>query len=257
MEIIDTHAHLDWSSYRDDLNSVIETARNEGVGRIITVGTCLESSRRAVSIAQAHENVFATAGWHPNDVSDVTDDLWSQLEETAAQPEVVAIGETGLDFYRDSTPPDTQREFFSRHLDLAERLARPVVLHIRESAEEALAFIEQRRPKASLIWHCFSGTAEQAARAVQMDMSFSVGGSLTYRKNDELRGAVAGIPPERIMLETDCPFLVPHPLRGKVRRNEPAMVVHTLRVLAQLLGSPPEAIAATTTANARRVFRID
>ncbi|HOX38947.1 MAG TPA: TatD family hydrolase [Candidatus Brocadiia bacterium] len=257
MELVDTHAHLDWRSFKDDLPQVIANACNAGVTRVITVGASLERSRKAIEIARTYTGVYAAVGIHPNDLSAIADRDWDALAELAGLPEVVAVGETGLDFYRDGSPRELQSRYFLKHLDLARAAGKPAVLHIRDAAQDALKLLEGRAGDGvSLVWHCFSGNARDAARAVALGMSFSVGGSLTYRGNDDLRKAVAGIPPDRLMLETDCPFLTPEPHRNTVRRNEPALVVHVLGVLARLMGMSEEDAATVTTANAGRVFKL-
>ena len=255
MELVDTHAHLDEERFRDDLEDVIACAAAAGVTRIVAVGTSLDGSRDAIEIARRFPGVYATIGLHPGDLAETSEADWHALIDLVSVPEVVAIGETGLDFYRPGPARELQIKFMLRHLALACATAKPVVLHIRNAAREVLDILENAAPEGiRMVWHCFTGAADEAARAVALGLSFSVGGALTYRGNDELRRTAAALPHDRIFLETDSPYLTPEPHRARIHRNEPAFVVHVLSVLAEIMGMSEEDAAAITTANARRFF---
>jgi TatD DNase family protein len=197
----------------------------------------------------------AAAGIHPNDVGEVVAGEWDRIVALAESERVAAIGETGLDWYRDHAPKDVQREWFDRHLRLAQRLSLPLVIHTRESIPDVLAMLREaiaRGPLAAIL-HAFTGTAAEAAEAIDLGCHLGFAGMVTFRSSAQLREVATTVPIDRLLVETDSPFLSPEPLRG--RRNEPAHVVHTARCLALARDCPPEALAAATAANARRLFR--
>lgn len=254
--LIDTHAHLDEQTFDVDRDEVLARAREAGVERVLTIGITAETSRAAVALAEAYDDVMAVVGIQPNYVSQVQADDWAVIEELAAHPRVVGVGETGLDRYWDYSPLDVQREFFDRHLDLARRMGKPFVVHCREAEADV---VEQLRRAAGAgplrgVMHSFCGDADVAAACVELGLHISFAGMLTYRKNVALRAAAATVPPERLLVETDAPYLAPIPLRGK--RNEPANVVHTARCLAECLGMSFEEIGGLTSENARRLFAL-
>ncbi len=250
--LIDTHAHLAWEDFSADRDAVLARARAAGVHAIVTIGIDLESDARCVELADRHPELWAAVGIHPNDSRAFTDAEWDRLESLARHPRVVAIGETGLDWYRDSATPEHQRESFRRQLDLARRLDKPVVIHCRDAMADVLAVLRAEPAPVRAVMHCFSGDEKDAAECAAMGLYLSFAGPLTYPKAEALRRAAAAAPEDRIFVETDCPFLAPQERRGK--RNEPAYVAATARRLAEVRGVPFEDLARRTTENARRFF---
>lgn len=253
---IDTHAHLDEDAFADDLPEVIQRAEAAGVQGIVTIGTTAQSSRRAVEIAERFPSVFAAVGIQPNYAAEADPGDFSLIEELAAHPRVVAIGETGLDRYWDFAPFEVQLDFFRRHLDLSRRTGKPFVVHCREAEADVVAELKRaaaERPLAGVM-HSFSGDAATAQTCLQLGLFVSFAGMLTYRKNEALRAVARDIPADRLLIETDAPYLSPVPLRGK--RNEPANIIHTAAALAEVRGIRTEELALQTTANARRLFSL-
>lgn len=254
MEFFDSHCHLDPARYGDELPSVLGRARAAGVTRLQVIGTRAADSEAAADLAAREPGVTAAAGIHPNDTGDLPADEWDRIVRLAASGRVNAIGETGLDWYRDFAPRESQRDFFDRHLCLAQSHSLPVVVHSRDSTRDCLIMIRDamRRGPLVVVLHSFTGTVEEAAEAVESGLYLGFAGMVTFRSAGILREVARRVPADRILIETDSPFLSPEPLRGK--RNEPANVVHTARCLALARGEPLEQFAAVTTANARRVF---
>jgi len=253
--LIDSHAHLELEPLADDPASVVERASAARVVAIITVGIDLEDAKRALEIAERFDQVFACVGFHPHNAKDVGDDGLAMMEELAAHPKVVGYGEVGLDFFRNRSPRDRQLAVFLDQLSLAKSLSKPVVVHLRDAYSEGLVMLEQAAPFPSGgVIHCFSGSLDDAKRALDLGFHISVPGTVTYKKNEALRSIVAQLPPERLLLETDCPFLSPEPLRGK--DNEPAFIVHTARKVAEVRGISLEEVSQITAANAVRLFHL-
>jgi len=254
VELFDSHCHLDPARYGSDLPAVLARARDAGVVRLQVIGTRAADSEAAADLAAREPGVTAAAGIHPNDTGDLPPDEWDRVLKLASGGRVNAIGETGLDWYRDSAPPQTQRDFFERHIRLAQRLSLPVVVHSRESTRDCLDMLREGMARGPLsgVLHSFTGTAEEAAEAVEMGLYLGFAGMVTFRSAAVLRDVAKTVAADRVLIETDSPFLSPEPLRGK--RNEPANVVHTARCLAIARGEPLDRFAATTTANARRLF---
>lgn len=254
--LFDTHAHLDQEDFDADRDEVVARAAAAGVETIVAVGYDRTSSERAVAIAGRYESVFASVGIQPNSVVQALPGDWDQVLELVKAPRVVALGETGLDKYWDNSPLELQQDYFDRHLRLSQSTGLPFIVHTRESDAEVLAMLEEaaRRGPLSGVMHSFTGTAETAAACVELGMHVSFAGMVTFKKSQDLQAVATAIPAERILVETDSPYLSPHPLRG--RRNEPAHVVHTAAFVAQLRGQTLEEFAAQTTSNARRLFKL-
>ncbi|QDT55432.1 putative deoxyribonuclease YcfH [Caulifigura coniformis] len=254
--LIDTHAHLDEDAFSGDMHHCLDRARDAGVGRIITIGTTLESSRRAVELAERRPEIFAAIGIHPNYASAAGEDDWPELVKLAAHPRVVGIGETGLDRYWDHTPIDEQRDYFHRHLELSRETGKPFIIHCRDADADVLEILKNAAGQGTLngVMHCFSGSQEMADECLRLGMHLSFAGVITFKKNAQLRAVAAAAPLDRIMVETDAPYLAPTPHRGK--RNEPSWVKFTAQQLAEARGATLEDIAAATTANATRLFRL-
>ena len=249
---VDTHAHLNHPRLLPKAPDLVDRARAAGVARMVVVGYDLPSSERAVQLATAHPEVISAAvGIHPHDASDAESEALEQLRVLAQDPHVVAIGETGLDFYRDLSPRDLQRQSLHHHLDLARELSLPVLIHCRDAQEELLSILESRRPEP-LIWHCFDGDQDHARRALQLGAFLGFGGRLTYRAAEGLRAVSADVPLDRLLLETDCPYLAPEPHRG--RDNEPSYLPLIAQVVASARGCPVAEVAAESTRAARAIF---
>ena len=251
----DTHAHLDLAPLCDAEEDVVRRARGAGVSHVVTIGIDPESSERAIAIAHRHAGVYAAVGLHPHDASGCSPDALERLERLSACDKVVGIGETGLDFYRDRSPRDAQRAAFREQIRLARRRNLPVIVHDRDAHDEALAILaEENARETGGIFHCFSGDLAMARKAVSMNFLISIPGAITYRGSEKQVEAVRNIPLEKILIETDCPFLAPLPHRGKA--NEPAYVPLVARAIAGIKGVSPEDVARVTSLNAMRIFRI-
>ncbi|HUE71927.1 MAG TPA: TatD family hydrolase [Pirellulaceae bacterium] len=251
----DTHAHLADEHLLANAAEVIDRAARAGVTRILSVGTEVASTRACIDLAAAHAGVFASAGIHPNHVSEAQAADWDQIVRLAQSPEVVALGETGLDLYWKDTPLADQQDYFDRHIRLSQETGLPLVIHQRESSDEILAMLREARKRGELagVMHSFTGTSEQAAEFLALGLCISFAGMVTFKKSDDLRAAARTIPAERLLMETDSPYLSPEPFRGK-RPNEPARVVHTAECLARERGVPLAELAVQTTANALALF---
>ena len=252
---VDTHAHLNFSAFDDDRNQIIQQAHAAGVRWIINPGADLESSRQAVRLAESYPGIYAAVGVHPHDARTVTRSTLRELRELARHPRVVAIGEIGLDYYRDLSPRDVQRTTFRQQLDLAADLGLPAILHDRDAHEDVLSTLDAWRAGNSAVpclFHAFSGHVAMAQRVLKMGYYLAIGGPVTFHNAGELRQVAATVPLERLVVETDCPYLTPHPHRGK--RNEPAHVTLVVEKVALLRRDSVERVAQQTTQNARALF---
>jgi TatD DNase family protein len=254
MDLFDSHCHLDPMRFGTELPEVLARARIAGVTRMAVIGTRAADSEAAAELAGREPGIVAAAGIHPNDVAEAEPGEWDRIERLAGSSRVAAVGETGLDWYRTTAPPELQREYFDRHLRLAQRLSLPVVIHTRESLRDTLDMLREAIGRGPLrpVLHSFTGTAEEAAEAIELGCHLGFAGMVTFRSSAAIREVATGVPLDRLLVETDSPFLAPEPFRGK--RNEPANVVHTARCLALARGESLDLFAAATTANARRVF---
>jgi len=252
--LVDTHAHLDLLDREGiAVGDAVARARDAGTGRIITVGINLESSREAVRIAEAYEGVFAVIGVHPHDSAGYESHIERELRALAASPRVVAIGEVGLDYYRDHSPRDRQRIAFRHQLDLAAELGLPVCIHCRDASQDCLRILtEHARKPDTVVLHCFSGDERLAAKMVDMGCYISLAGPITFKNAVDAARVAQSVPLDRLLIETDCPYLAPVPYRGKT--NEPALLPLIAERIAELRGIPVADVARATTANARDVF---
>jgi TatD DNase family protein len=265
LTLVDTHAHLDFSQFDADREEVLNRAQHESVTQVITVGYDLKSSRQAVTLAREHLGVRACVGVHPHEAGQVGPGFLDKLEELSQDPEVVGIGEIGLDYYRDRSPRGAQREVFEQQLGLAARLKKPVVVHDREAHGDVMSTIRQFVDSLSAsedvaqeplgVMHCFSGDQSMAEELFALGFYVSVAGPVTYRNAKSLQDLVGRLPLERLLVETDCPFLAPDPYRGQ--RNEPARVRVVATKIAEIRDLPLDDVASITTANAHRLFRLD
>ena len=261
LSIVDTHAHLDMEPFNKDRAEVIARALESGVSTIITIGTDLESSRKAIELAEEYPEVLATVGFHPHEADGVKEEDIAKLAKIAVHPRVMAIGEIGLDFYRDYSPREAQLQVLKWQLELAVKLALPVVIHCRQAEKDMLTVLREwisghkepsGRPRGVI--HCFNGDADTARHYLDMGFFISLGGYIGYPSSHNMLKVIRDIPPDRLVVETDCPFLPPHSHRGQ--RNEPAYLPLTVASLAEIRQVSIETVARETTRNAHRLFRI-
>jgi TatD DNase family protein len=252
--LIDTHSHLHDPAFDSDRDSVIQRARQEAVHLMLTIGTDLESSRKAVELAQAHDFIYGTVGVHPHEVKILQEDSYPALERLACQPKVVAYGEIGLDYFYMHSPKDAQQKHFRQQIRLAKKLGLPLVIHTRQAPMETLAILrEEKADEVGGVLHCYTGDLATAHAAIAMNFFISFSGILTFAKATDLQAVVRELPIERLLIETDCPYLAPMPHRGK--RNEPAYVRHVAEKLAQIKEIPYQEIVRITAQNARQLFK--
>ncbi len=255
--LVDTHAHLDAGEFDADRDEVITRARDASVSTIITVGTGVESGHRSTELAEQYQGILAVIGIHPHAASTATEADITAIARLAKHPKVVAIGEIGLDFYRNYSPRDSQFRTLKWQLDLAARLGLPVVIHCRQAHEEMLNVLRDwtarhKERQSPGVIHCFQGDTRTTRQYLEMGFYLSLGGYITYPANSNAHDVIRSIPADRLIVETDCPYLAPQHYRG--RRNEPAYVRYTAEELARIRGVPFETIAQETTENARRLF---
>jgi TatD DNase family protein len=256
--LIDTHAHLVDEKLRNDIAAVLDRAKAAGVERIVCVATSAADSAAGIDIAKQFPQVTATAGIHPNHAAEAQPGDWETVVRLAADPSVVALGETGLDRHWDFTPFAMQEDYFSRHLALSRKTGKPVVIHCREADANVTRMLreefDQQGPIRGVL-HSFCGSWETAEACIAMGLFVSFAGMLTYKTADDVRAVAAKVPADRLMVETDCPYLAPVPHRGKT--NEPAFVVHTAQRLAELRGTTLAELSEIATANAKRLFSLE
>jgi len=255
MTLFDTHAHLDEDVFQDDRQAVVQRASQAGVTSIISVATTLASSRRCLEIAGSFDHIFPSVGIQPNYCAEAGENDWDQIVELAQSPQVVALGETGLDRHWDYTPFAMQQDYFDRHIRLSQDLQIPFIVHLRECGADIVTMLRDARLRGPLqgVMHSFTGDAALAEECLELGLYISFAGMVTFKKSDELRSVAAGIASDRLLLETDAPYLSPHPHRGQ-RPNEPALMIHTAACLAEARGISLEILAQQTTANASQLF---
>ncbi len=255
MELFDTHTHLDDARFDEDRDQVIRRMQEQGITRCMCIGADMASSRAALELAKAHEGFYAAVGVHPHDAENFTEDAAQELLALCREPKVRAVGEIGLDYHYDLSPRQTQRDVFRRQIALAREAGLPMVLHIREAHGDALEILRAETDLPAGVVHCYSGSLESAREYMRLGLLISFTGSVTFKNAHNLQAVAAVLPREKIMIETDCPYMAPTPYRG--RRNEPALVAEVLRFLADLRGESEEELARTTMENGRRLFGID
>ncbi|MCU1261664.1 MAG: TatD-related deoxyribonuclease [Bryobacterales bacterium] len=253
MILVDSHCHLDHEQFASDLGEVLARAADAGVERMLVIGTGDGPPEldRAIVMAAGYPQVLATVGVHPHDASKASAKTFDDLRALVREPKVVALGEIGLDFHYNFSPPEVQREVFLEQLRIARDAGKPVIIHTREAWTETMDVLREHWRGGAGIVHCFTGTAEQALEALDLGFHLGFGGVLTFPKSESVREAARITPEDRLLLETDAPYLAPVPHRGK--RNEPAYTAHTARKLAEVRGVDAERIASTTTANFERL----
>lgn len=250
--MIDSHAHLDFPPFDPDREAVIARARAVGMVAILNVGADLESSRASVALAQQYDFIYAAVGIHPHDAKTLTPAVLEELRHLARHPKVVAIGEIGLDYYRDLSPRPVQRQAFAEQLALAAELGLPVVIHSRDALDDLLSIL--RGWAGSGVLHSYSGGPERLEEVLGLGLSIGISGPVTFPNAHRLRAVAARVPLDRLLIETDCPYLTPEPYRG--RRNEPAYVWYVAGAVARERGMPAEEVARITTENAAHLFHL-
>ncbi|AXM88856.1 TatD family deoxyribonuclease [Anoxybacillus ayderensis] len=253
--LFDTHAHLNATQFSEDVEQVIERARAEGVSHIVVVGFDRPTIQRAMELAEEYPFIYAAVGWHPVDAIHMTDEDLVMIERLAAHPKVVALGEMGLDYYWDQSPKDVQKEVFRKQIRLAKKVKLPIIIHNRDATADIVDILrEERAEEVGGVMHCFSGSIEVARQCIDMNFYISFGGPVTFKNAKKPKEVAKEIPLDRLLIETDCPYLTPHPFRGK--RNEPSYVKYIAEAIAELKGLSFEEVAQKTSDNAKRLFGI-
>lgn len=252
--LVDSHCHLDFPDLAEDQDAVVERARAAGIGRMVTISTRVRQFDRVRAIAEKFDDVFCSVGTHPHNASEELDVTAERLADLARHPKVVAIGEAGLDYFYDKSPRDAQAQGFRTHIAASRQTGLPLVIHARDADVDMASILEEETAKGAFpfILHCFSSGAELARTGVRLGGYISFSGILTFKNSADIREIAKEIPEDRILVETDAPYLAPPPYRGK--RNEPAYVVETAKVLAETRGAPVDAVADLTTRNFFRLF---
>jgi TatD DNase family protein len=255
VQLFDTHAHLDQPEFDDDRTDVLARARDAGVENIVAIGISADTSQVCTELAAQYDGVHAAVGMQPNYLAESRPGDWDRIVAMLEGPGIVAIGETGLDRYWDFTPFDIQQDYFDRHLRLSQERSLPFIVHMRDCDEEILVMLREARRRGPLagVMHSFTGSQAMMEECVAIGLHISFAGMVTFKKSSELRAIATMVPSDRILIETDSPYLSPEPVR-KIQRNEPAHVRHTAGCLAQVRGTSFDDFAALTTANAKRLF---
>ena len=255
--LVDSHCHLDYFNQPGEVEQVVARAKAAGVGEMVTIGVTLSQSKQAVDIAEKFDNVWACVGVHPDHAADVLPVVTPEaLVELTQHPKVIGLGESGLDYFHDKAPKDIQAENFRAHIRAAHASGLPLCIHARNADEDIVRVLKEERERGGefgFLLHCFSSTRALAEAAVEMGGYISFSGMLTFPKAPDIRDIAKDVPEERLLVETDSPYLAPVPFRGK--RNEPAYTVHTAALLAEIKGLTPEALAELTTRNFKTLFR--
>lgn len=252
---IDTHVHLNADQYDEDLKEVIDRALNSKVEKMVVIGFDRKTIKRAIELAEQYDFIYAVVGWHPVDAIDCTDEDLEWIEQLAAHEKVVGIGETGLDYHWDKSPRDIQQQVFRKQIQLAKRVKLPIIIHNREATEDVLTILrEEDAQEVGGVMHCFGGSVETAQESIKMNFMISLGGPVTFKNAKKPKEVAAEIPLEHLMIETDAPYLAPHPYRGK--RNEPSYVPLVAEEIARLKELPVETVAEATTENAKRFYKL-
>lgn len=252
--LFDSHAHIDDNRFDGERNAVIERAKEAGLVGILNAGACMESSARSIALAEEHSCIYAAVGIHPHDAAKAQAGDYEQLADWSGKPKVVAIGEIGLDYYYDLSPREIQQQVFIRQLDVARQCHKPVIIHDRDAHGDLMAILKKEAQGLSGVLHCYSGSWEMAKEVLKLGFYISFAGPVTYAKDGKLKEVAANMPLERLLVETDCPYLTPKPYRG--RRNEPAYVRFTAEEVAQVRQLEFAELAAAATANTKRLFGI-
>ncbi len=251
--IFDTHAHYDDERFNEDREALLHSLPQKGVCGVINCGTTVPTSHFSVELAEQYDYIYAAVGIHPEEANGITDADFDVLLPLYQHPKVAAVGEIGLDYYWDSVPKETQREVFARQLDLANQLHLPVIIHDREAHEDTLRLLKEFRPQG--VMHCFSGSAEFAKEILRLGMYIGLGGAATFKNARKPLEVAAMCPADRLLLETDCPYMAPVPFRGK--RNDSSLIVHIAERLSAVRGEDAQALTDQCRKNAERLFRLN
>jgi TatD DNase family protein len=256
MKLIDTHAHLTFEELENQIGDVLARSVEAGVTRWITVGTDKEHNEKVLLLASRHENLWAGLGYHPHCASDITDADMELLKKQAHDAKVVALGECGLDYYYMNSATESQKPIFRQHLDIAAELQKPVIVHTREAFEDTMNILDEYAGKLkNVVIHCYGGDAEQTQAVLNRGFYISFTGTVTFKRSEALREVAKMIPLDRLMIETDCPYISPHPVRN-IRPNEPALLIHTAQCLADLHGVSIEDFAQIVTKTSEQFFSL-
>lgn len=250
--LIDSHTHIQLSQFDPDRDAVLKRAHEASVSNILVVAFDMETSFGAVELAEQHTHIYATVGMHPHDAKDLTPDVLKTFRELAAHPKVIALGEMGLDYYRNLSPRPVQKAAFEKQLDLAEELQLPIVIHNRDAYMDILPILEARQGKIQGVLHCFTGDVELMHRSLAIGFHIGIGGIVTYPNAKDVQSVAREVPSDKLLIETDCPWLTPQFRRGK--RNEPAYVRAVAEKIAELRGTTIETIGGITTKNFQKLF---
>ncbi|WP_053361250.1 TatD family hydrolase [Bacillus sp. FJAT-27251] len=253
--LFDTHVHLNAEQYSEDLQEVIDRAQGEGVSQMVVVGFDRPTIDKALQLCESYDFLFASVGWHPVDAIDMTPGDLEWLRELSSHPKVVALGEMGLDYHWDKSPKDVQKEVFRKQIRLAKEVNLPIIIHNREATADIVQILkEEDAREVGGIMHCYSGSVEIALECIDMNFYISLGGPVTFKNAKKPKEVAEAVPLDRLLIETDAPYLTPHPFRGK--RNEPAYVKLVAQQIAELRGMSYEELAEATTKNAKKIFGI-
>ena len=253
--LIDTHVHLNADHYDEDLDEVIERAREAGVTHFVVIGFDNKTIDRTMTLIDKYDDVYGVTGWHPVDAIDCTDEDLARIEELSQHPKIVGIGETGLDYHWDKSPKDVQKEIFIKQIEMAKRVNLPIVIHNRDATGDVVDILEEHgAEEIGGIMHAFSGSPEIADRVLKMNFMISLGGPVTFKNAKQPKEVAMHVPLDKLLVETDAPFLTPHPYRGK--RNEPAYVKLVAEQIAELREVSYEEVAKATSENAKKIYNI-
>ncbi|MFJ7941434.1 TatD family hydrolase [Peribacillus sp. NPDC096622] len=254
--LFDTHVHVNAEQFNEDLEDVIERAKEAGVNNMVVVGFDRPTIIRAMELIETYDFMYAAVGWHPVDAIDMTEEDLQWIEELSNHPKVVAIGEMGLDYHWDKSPKDVQMEVFRKQIRLAKKVGLPIIIHNREATADIVNILkEEEASRVGGIMHCFSGSAETALECINMNFYISLGGPVTFKNAKKPKEVAAAVPLDRLLIETDCPYLAPHPYRGK--RNEPSYVKLVAEQIAEIKQLTIEEVSQATTENAKKLFGIN
>ncbi|MGG0739918.1 TatD family hydrolase [Niallia taxi] len=253
--LFDTHTHLNAEQFDEDLEEVINRAMEAGMEKMVVVGFDRPTITRAMELVEQYDFIYASVGWHPVDAIDMTDEDLNWIESLAIHPKVVAIGEMGLDYHWDKSPKDIQKEVFRKQIHLAKKVKLPIIIHNREATADIVEILKtEGASEVGGIMHCYGGSVETAMECIDMNFYISLGGTVTFKNARKPKEAAAAIPLDKLLIETDCPYLAPTPYRGK--RNEPSYVKFVAEEIAAIKGISFEEVAAKTTENAKKLFGI-
>ena len=252
---IDSHAHIQLSQFNTDRNAVLTRAQEASVTSILIIGFDLETSLSAVELAEKHENLFATVGMHPHDAKDLTQDVLNTFRDLLNHPKVISLGEIGLDYFRNLSPRSVQKDAFEKQLDVAEEMEMPIIVHNRDAYMDILPILEARQGQIQGVLHCFTGDVELMQKSVEIGLHIGIGGIVTYPNAKDVQAVAREVPSDRLLIETDCPWLTPQFRRGK--RNEPSYVRAVAEKIAELRHTTIESIGEITTNNFKSLFGTD